>query len=233
MCRKRKKWNMKKKASAGNKCSKMKTKDWIYLALLLILSFLPIAVLPWSERAALSPGSSFLFYYPLYQWGLLPAGGFVLWRFVKAVDNKAGNRALLWLVPVLIWFVSTFVGFRMSRESRMEGMAEFASRSQTLIAAIKEFEQDQGQPPTALTNLVPAYLPEVPETGMPAYPEYVYYSGDESREWYANNSWVLIVNTPSVFLNWDQMFYFPRQNYADVPFNAGVERVGDWAYNHE
>jgi len=205
----------------------------IKILLLLILAFSPIAVIPWSERAALLPDSSFEFFYPLYQWGLLVAGAFILWRLVKAVDKKVGNRALLWLVPVMIWFVSTVVGFRMSRETRMQGMAEFAERSQPLIAAIKEFEQDQERPPESLDELVPAYLPAVPETGMPAYPEYVYYVGDEARNRYADNPWALVVNTPSVILNWDQMFYFPRQNYADVPFSTGLERVGDWAYNHE
>lgn len=115
----------------------------------------------------------------------------------------------------------------------MQGMAEFAKRSQPLIAAIKDFEQDQGRPPESLAELVPAYLAEVPGTGMLTYPEYEYQHGKAARNRYADNPWVLIVNTPSAILNWDQMFYFPRQNYADVPFRAGLERVGDWAYNHE
>jgi len=213
----------------------MKTKEQIYLALLTVLAVSPIPVIPWSERAWVSESadSSFSFLYPIYQVGFLVAGAFVLWRVIKTLDRQQGRQSLLWMVPVLICFLSCIVGFRLSRDSRMQGMAEFTERSQTLIAAIKEFEQDQGQPPESLADLVPAYLPAVPETGMPAYPEYEYSVGDEAKKWYADNSWVLIVNTPFVCLNWDQMLYFPRQNYAEFRYHAGLEPVDDWAYLHE
>lgn len=211
----------------------MKTKDYIYLAIMILLAFAPLVVIPWSERAGLTPGSSFEFYYPLYQWGVLAAGLFLLCRLILAIVRKAGSRALLWMIPALIWLVTTGVGFRMSREARMAGMAEFVQRSQSLVAAIKQFEQQHERPPETLKELVPDYLPEVLGTGMPVYPEYEYMQGATARERYADNPWVLIVDTPIAILNWDQMFYFPRQNYDELRFNSGLERVGDWAYNHE
>lgn len=213
----------------------MKVKKLICLVLLTVLAVSPIAVIPWSERAWVSESTdaSFRFLYPICQLGYLAAGLFVLWRVIRTLGRNNGKLALGWMVLVLICFLSCIVGFRLSRDSRMQGMSEFAERSQALITAIKEFDQDQGQPPESLADLVPTYLSAVPETGMPAYPEYVYYAGNEAQKRYVGNSWALIVNTPFVCLNWDQMLYFPQQNYSEVRYSAGLERVGDWAYNHE
>lgn len=145
--------------------------------------------------------------------------------------NRA--RKLFFLLLSIVYIPCCVYGIYLGRGVRMSGMEAFAERSQPLITAIQEYELDHGAPPVALTALVPDYLPAVPNTGMSAYPEYEYFSGDKAREWYAGNPWAISVSTPSGWLNWDMMLYFPKQNYPKHGYGGGLERVGDWAYVHE
>lgn len=108
-----------------------------------------------------------------------------------------------------------------------------AERSQPLIQAIKQFEQDQGVPPKELVELVPDYLSAVPDTGIRACPEYRYYSGDIARKQYAGNPWVLWFPAPVFGVGFDEMLYFPKQNYPKRGYGGSLERVADWAYVHE
>ncbi len=79
---------------------------------------------------------------------------------------------------------------------------------------------------------MPDYLPEIPKTGMKAYPDYDYLTG-EAAERYENNRWVLIVHTTSGFINFDMFVYFPEGNYPKHAYGSTLERIGDWAYYHE
>ena len=133
----------------------------------------------------------------------------------------------VFLIPCCIF------GIILGQKTRTAGMESFAQRSQILIAAIGKYERDNSGPPQSLNDLVPDYIPDVPSTGMMAYPEYGYHTGDEAKERYADNAWALSVFTPSGGINFDMMLYFPNQNYPQHGYGGWLESVGDWVYVHE
>ncbi len=68
---------------------------------------------------------------------------------------------------------------------------------------------------------------------MMAYSQYRYLAGDETEKQYQGNPWILRVYTPSGGINFDEMLYFPNQNYPKQGYGGTLELVGDWAYLHE
>jgi len=213
----------------------MKRKELLLLVLITLLAFSPLVELPWSAWSAVSASGDayWSWLYSVYQVLILAAAFMVYLQVSRALEEQKKRRALLWMIPVFCCLLSCVAGLFVSRDVRMQGIAAFAERSQTLITAIEKYEREQGQPPEALSELVPDYLPAIPRTGMKAYPQYLYFSGDAVRKRYAGNDWVLRVLTPTLVINLDQMFYFPQQNYADSRLAPSLERVGTWAYYHE
>ena len=102
----------------------------------------------------------------------------------------------------------------------------------SLVRAIHQYENNTGQPPPDLADLVPDYLPSVPRTGLPAYPDYEYSTGHAPDRW-DGNPWVLYVLTSSGGINFDQFLYFPLQNYPESGCGGALQRIGAWAYVHE
>lgn len=113
---------------------------------------------------------------------------------------------------------------------RMNAFHRLADRSEPVVNAIHRFVEKEGRPPADLEELVPDFLPQIPQTGMPAYPTYWY--STESNQW-DGNPWVLYVICPSSGNNFDRFMYFPKQNYPDKGYGGFLERVGKWAYVHE
>lgn len=114
----------------------------------------------------------------------------------------------------------------------MRAFAELAERSKPIVLAIRSYETKYGRPPESLQSLVPEFIATVPGTGIPAYPDYRYYTGGQATH-YDGNPWILTVFTPSGFINFDQFMYYPRQNYPSHWGGQRLQRVGDWAYVHE
>jgi hypothetical protein len=114
----------------------------------------------------------------------------------------------------------------------MLAFERLAQRSRPLIQAIKQYEATYGAPPETLTDLVPTYLPEVPRTGMAAYPHYRYRicNGLEQCD---GNRWAVSVPAPFGVLNWDEFIYYPLGNYPQTDFRGWLEPIRDWAYVHE
>ena len=75
-------------------------------------------------------------------------------------------------------------------------------------------------------------LAEVPTTGIGAFPEFLYETGDSAGR-YRGNPWVLIVTPPNHPIGFDTLMYFPRQDYPARGYGGSVERVGAWGYVHE
>lgn len=144
------------------------------------------------------------------------------------------RRASRSLLPFCLLLIACCIGGNLlGNKARKAGMQAFAARSQPLIAAIFRYERDHAAPPPTLQDLVPDYLPAVPSTGMMAYPEYHYHVGEQAADGYDGNPWALAVFTPSGGINFDQMLYFPRQNYPAQGHGGWLEPIGDWAYVHE
>ena len=117
-------------------------------------------------------------------------------------------------------------------EVRTNAYARLAERSEPLVGAIHQFVEDKRKPPGTLQELVPDYLPEVPGTDMPVYPEYGY--STEPSRWH-DNSWSLYVRSPSGFMSFDIFVYFPDLDYPPPGEQPGrfYRRIGDWAYLSE
>ena len=123
-------------------------------------------------------------------------------------------------------------GTALLTQSDFEGALEAFKTAARKAPGNQDYAQQYGNPPDSLENLVPDFLPTVPQTGMGAYPEYEYKVGDEALK-FTGNSWCLMVQTSQGLLNWDIFIYFPNQDYPKRGYGGVLEKVGDWAYVHE
>lgn len=112
-----------------------------------------------------------------------------------------------------------------------------ANRAAPLVQALEQFRGKHGHYPSALSQLVPDYMAEVPGTGMMGYPEWEYRlsSGDES--WKELNggkapAYVLLANC-TLPMTWDTLHYWPSGDYPAKMYGGAVEKIGAWAYVHE
>jgi hypothetical protein len=103
-------------------------------------------------------------------------------------------------------------------------------RSAALLNAIEGYEQAKGVPPSALAELMPAFMPSIPGTGMAAYPDYEY--ARDAGPCPDGNRWHLLVDAGEL-LQWDFFFYCPRKDYSALGWGGSNEVMGDWAYLHE
>ena len=115
---------------------------------------------------------------------------------------------------------------------RMAAFYQLAQRSESLVQAIKNYQSKYGVPPVSLEKLVPDFLPDIPKTGMGAYPEYEYKVGEEAK-YFVQDAWCLMVSTPLGGLNWDVFVYCPSQDYSPCKDQGVLEKVKDWVYLHE
>ena len=210
----------------------MNSKDRVYLVLLTVSVTVYFPFAHWISTTRVGT-SLFLWGVVIYGFLFLAAVPAIPLSLIALFYKRLRGDALLVLVLSLVYIPLCIAGIYFGREVRMARMADFAERSQPLIEAIQKYERNQGAPPATLDDLIPDYLSEIPHTGMMAYPEYEYYSGKKSLERYDGNPWVVTVDTPSGGPNWDEMLYFPKQNYPKAGYGGDLERVGDWAYVHE
>jgi hypothetical protein len=156
---------------------------------------------------------------------------FVILPFV-AIRRSGRSMVLAWWIATLVYLSAAMGAVVVGEQIRGRAFKRLAERSTPLVGAISEYDRKYGGPPASLEALVPEFLPGVPKTGMMAYPEYRYYTGDKAQR-YNENPWVLVIDTPSGGVNFDQFMYFPRQNYPERGYGGWLETIGDWAYVHE
>lgn len=114
----------------------------------------------------------------------------------------------------------------------MQAFLELSERSTPIIDAVRTYEAKNGIPPNNLEQLVPDYLPNIPITGIKAYPTYELYVPKLPHE-IDGNPWMLSVLTPEAGINFDMLMYLPKENYPENGYGGWLERVGHWAYVHE
>ena len=105
----------------------------------------------------------------------------------------------------------------------------FSGRSMVVVEAIERYTDTTGKPPDSLSDLVPAYLPELPKTGMAAYPDYDYET--KSGPCTIKNRWRLWVEVHE-FIDMNRMLYCPEQDYELA--DRGVlsrTRIGTWVHD--
>lgn len=128
--------------------------------------------------------------------------------------RPVARRMLIFgLIYVIAFFVVSPVG-EMIRTSRF---GEIATRGERLVEAVEAYIAENGTPPSRLDTLVPAYLPQIPVTGIAAYPEYVYFYSESRRTWHVGVS-------VSTGFDWGAVMYYPDQQYPD-----SWQRFGRWA----
>ena len=144
------------------------------------------------------------------------------------------RQTAVFYLPICLLFIACGIGGSyLGQRTRMTGMRRCVDRSQPLVQAIRAFELDYRAPPRSLSQLVPDYLPGVPSTGMMAYPEYRYHTGEQAELRFDGNHWALTVDTPAGGINFDMLLFLPNGNYPEQGHGGWLERVGDWAYVHE
>jgi uncharacterized membrane protein YhaH (DUF805 family) len=196
---------------------------------LLVNGFIVIA-----EYIAVAPiGTHFLL--PIAHFAMLPllvaslavpvSVALLFWRRYRTTGLKT-------LLACIIYLIVGIAGIRLAVDVRHNGFVSLAQRSRPLVMAIQQFETKYGKPPENLEQLVPDFLPDVPKTGIGAYPNYEYVVVDDKTA-YEGNPWVLKVNTPHGGINWDTFLYFPKQNYPKTGYGGVLVRIEDWAYVHE
>jgi hypothetical protein len=196
---------------------------WSSFPLLLLLQYQAVAPIGhWS----------LLFLELPYVLGLLAAACAVVVLPVLLFRRTWRMLVLAWLIAVAVYLPLAIGGLLLGNRIRSWGFDRLALRSAPLVSAIRAFADAHGHPPTELGDLVPAYFPRIPRTGMMAYPDYRYYAGTNAAR-YDTNPWVLVVLTPSGGINFDQFMYFPLQNYPRQGYGGSLARIRDWAYVHE
>lgn len=184
---------------------------------LIVMSSLPGAISGW---LCLLQMILFVFSFLFALLGLVPALTLMLFRGTRRTVG------LVWIACVISLLFS-LPGISLSHFVRLNGFRQMAERTKPLIAAIKRFEAERKAPPAELEDLVPKYIPQIPSTGIGAYPEYRY-----ERLMDEPDSWELRVDCGLGVLNWDEFFYRPSEKYGERP-GGWVEPVGVWAYFHE
>lgn len=210
----------------------MKRRDKIQL---LIFAVSAIGYFPFSQWVSTTRVGTAIFLWgqTVYLFPLMAAVLATPVLSVRLIPKRTRRHAAFFLLLSLVLAISCTVGIIIGQKVRIAGMRSFAKRSQSLIAAIEKYQRNHSALPRSLQDLVPDYLPEVPSTGMMAYPGYRYYVGDEAKQRYAGNPWALSVFTPSGGINFDEMLYFPNQNYPKTGYGGSLQQVGEWAYVHE
>ncbi len=196
---------------------------WVFGLPLADVALNALAVSPWGS--AFFPSLATICAIPLL--AALPAVFLLpLWFF-----SRRGSAFAWWLV-CLVYVPLGIVSVAASHSIRSEAFHRLALRSGPLVAAIHDYTAAKGSPPESLEQLTPEFLPEIPKTGMRAYPGYRYLSGPEAAR-FEENPWVLFVDCTSGGINFDRFYYFPLQNYPEHGYGGGFQRMHDWAYLHE
>ncbi len=99
-------------------------------------------------------------------------------------------------------------------------------RGQPIIDALRSFERDHGHPPGGLVALVPEYLPDIPTTGVDAYPDFLY---REATAW-RKTSWQLTASTPRGIIDFSAYVYCSDPKDPDLTAPSSEQRVGQWVY---
>jgi hypothetical protein len=148
---------------------------------------------------------------------------------VAAVKRNANRRVMVW---GLVGLLAGFGLIRLRGVARTAVFAACAQRAQPLVDAITRFEKERGSPPARLEDLVPAYLPVVPGTGLPDFPRFDFGRAQKPRDG-LEQEWELTIRCTWGFVSFDTFFYWPSQDYPQQIYGGWVERIGTWAYVHE
>jgi len=126
---------------------------------------------------------------------------------------------------------------RISWLARRASVRNLAEHTVPLVGAVDHFVQEEGDPPTALEELVPHYLSTVPDTGLRGCPRFVYEvldSEDAGPADLGTRGWELRVPCPWGLMDWSLFLFRPSGAYPARAHGGSVEEIGaGWAYVQE
>lgn len=113
---------------------------------------------------------------------------------------------------------------------RQVGLERFATRaSDPVIDAIESYVEEHGRAPESLEDLVPAYLPSIPSTGLASDTSgYRYHTPAKSRRDLGTQPWLLTVSLTARLLGHDVLIFAPEPGYEPRPTEFGTHRIGRW-----
>ena len=152
--------------------------------------------------------------------------------FLIVLFSPNNRRAALKLIlGCVIYLIVSLPSIGLAEDIRHSGFVQLVQRSRPLVDAIKQFETKYGKPPENLQQLVPEFLPEVPQTGIGALPNYEYENSIDQR-FFKGNQWLLRVEAPYGARPVSFLVYFPNHNYSRVYSISRIKEIEDWAYIH-
>ncbi len=126
-------------------------------------------------------------------------------------------------------------------EERKAELLELTRKAEPLIAALEAYRRDHKRYPDELEELVPRYLPRIPEPTAVAERSWIYDTGQNiSAQCRSTNlSYDLSVDVrhdfcPLCFVSFGDMFAYHHTGiYPGAAHGGGLERIGKWGYYHE
>ena len=169
------------------------------------------------------PGSEFFVLIPLA--GAALAASALPFLLAQRTRAKAVHVLLVAMGLVILFVPALWASSRL----RMLGFFLAGQRAEPLIAGIEQYVREHGAPPSDLKELVPRYIPELPER----VPSLYIVDGAAAFEQYGGNEWALFAMVSTGFINWDKFIYYPNQLYPEFGHGGSIQRIGRWAYVHE
>jgi hypothetical protein len=145
----------------------------------------------------------------------------------RAAAGRWAAAALLFGLGVLLGLIPS-LAIGMAAKLRVAQI--LTERAEPVIAAVEKFHSDRGFWPKAIEDMVPEYLPEVPRTGSPNYPDLFLVNRAEDF----GNPWVLEIPMYEA-LKFDALYYCPEVDCeAQVrSIGGGTTRIGKWVFLNE
>ncbi|MBN1459086.1 MAG: hypothetical protein JXA57_06090, partial [Armatimonadetes bacterium] len=157
----------------------------------------------------------------------------VSWDSFRTATRTAHHRGGFRLAALLFAMAGIFLLGSVRYLPGPGAVRNVVARSQTLIAALEAYEGEHGHYPESLDELVPHYLPEIPNTGYGVRREFHYYRAETSpastnpqirhadgRLWVGAAPYALVVE----FVPSGTLVYRPTHDYSDL---YRSRRIGD------
>ncbi|MDT8442856.1 MAG: hypothetical protein RQ722_01080 [Desulfuromonadales bacterium] len=187
-------------------------------------------------------GSSYLSVSGYGDWGL-PGQELVVWLCLFGMVFTAVSVLGLFFKKIRCASLAAVIGAGMlvtfsvialksADQIRLQGFERLSREAAPLVAAIHAYHEEFGHPPKSLDGLQVNEPPGHTIKGG-QLPEFAYLQGDRARERYHGNPWILMLETPTGPLRWDQFLYYPLQNYPSMGHGGWLETVGAWVYVHD
>lgn len=160
----------------------------------------------------------------------------------RAVSRARDGRAWPWDVRLLVvanvslplaYAALHWLGPPLERAA----VARVVTRGEPLVAAIKRYESEHGEPPFCLAELVPRYLESLPSTGLRGGPEFAYarYEARPDSRVAADRrtTWRLAVHLPSGPVFHDALQTGPgTRSMPGAGCLAAAQPGGEWRLYH-